>query len=70
MPWKPTDQMTREELVAQLEQLREVVERVAARIPQDPSEDPHISPGANAGQPSWETGKKREDRSDPDPSPR
>ena len=65
MPWKPTDQMTREELVVQLKQLR-----VAARIPQDPSEDPHIPLGANAGQASWETGKRREDRSDPDPSPR
>lgn len=34
MPWKPTDQMTRQELVAQLEQLREVVERLAVRTPQ------------------------------------
>ena len=33
MPWKPTDQMTRKELVAQLEQLREVVERLALRTP-------------------------------------
>ncbi len=34
MPWKPTDQMTRKELVAQLERLREIVERFAVRTPQ------------------------------------
>lgn len=32
MPWMPTDQMTRKELAAQLEQLREVVERRALRF--------------------------------------
>ena len=35
MPWRPTADMTREELVAQLEQLRDAVERLTALIPRD-----------------------------------
>ena len=35
MPWKPTADMTREELVAHVEQLRAAVDRLAARTPRD-----------------------------------
>lgn len=35
MPWKLTADITREELVAQLEQLRDAVERLTALIPCD-----------------------------------
>ena len=34
MPWKPTDEMTRDELVAQLVHLRDVVERLMVQTPQ------------------------------------
>lgn len=39
MPWKPTSEMSREELIAQLEQLRGVVERFAAQVPQVKSDE-------------------------------
>ncbi|MGR3564609.1 MAG: DUF433 domain-containing protein [Heliomarina sp.] len=35
MPWKPTTDMTREELVAHVEQLRAAVDRLAARNPRN-----------------------------------
>lgn len=39
MPWKPTSDMTRDELVQQLEPLREIVERLAAKIMPIPDDD-------------------------------
>ncbi|MDD9706765.1 hypothetical protein PVW53_05675 [Seohaeicola sp. SP36] len=44
MPWKPTDEMTRDELTEQLEQLRGVVERFAAQVPPVKPDDADLAP--------------------------
>ena len=42
MPWKPTNEMTRDELITQLEQFRDVVERFAAQVTPEKSDDSGI----------------------------